>query len=99
MTSRPWGWLVVVVACACASSPPRPRSPADDQAGPEALASPRTLPATSAVPLAGARCQGHHGSCRCRVPGDDAESEPPPEGKKRLEIRLAADGGSAALHG
>jgi hypothetical protein len=29
--------------------------------------------------------------------GDDAEAEPPPEGKKRLEIRMSADGGEAVL--
>lgn len=53
----------------------------------------------STAPLAGARCQGRHGSCKCREPGDDAESDPPPEGKKRIEIRLLADGGSATFDG
>jgi hypothetical protein len=55
--------------------------------------------AASTVPLAGARCKGRTGSCACRQPGDDQETEPPAEGKKRLEIRLASDGGSASLDG
>jgi hypothetical protein len=63
---------------------------------------PSSLPAAA---LAGARCklgqktgqETGQESCRCRVPGDDAESDAPPEGKKRFEVRLSADGGSAAL--
>jgi hypothetical protein len=56
-------------------------------------------PSGTSVALAGARCKGRHGSCLCRAPGDEAETEPPPAGRKRLEIRLAADGGSARLDG
>lgn len=49
----------------------------------------------SGATLAGARCSST--ACTCRAPGDDAESQPPAEGMKRLEIRLSADGGSAVL--
>src|SRR5688572_12133570 len=100
MTSRPWAWLAAFLSCTCASSPPRHDPPAGsdvavvrhvDKVGPGAA---------STVPLAGARCKGRKGSCACRTPGaDDAETELPAEGKKRLEIRLLADGGSAALDG
>jgi hypothetical protein len=54
---------------------------------------------STSVALAGARCQGRHGSCSCRQPGDDAETTPPAAGMKRLELRMAADGGSAVLDG
>lgn len=55
----------------------------------------------TAVPLAGARCRGEQGEaltyCRCRGPGDAAETDPPAEGQKRFEIRMAAEGGEAKL--
>jgi hypothetical protein len=57
----------------------------------------KTVGGSASTPLAGARCKGRR-SCVCRV-GHEAESEPPAEGMKRLEIRLAADGGAAALEG
>jgi hypothetical protein len=99
MTSRPWGWLVALFCCTCASPQPRPEPEVAtirhvDKVAPGAA---------TTVPLAGARCQGGTasgtGSCACRLPGDDAETEPPAEGMKRLEIRLSADGGRAALEG
>jgi hypothetical protein len=52
--------------------------------------------ASASVPLAGARCRGRTGSCACRA-ADEAETDPPAEGRKRFEIRLSADGGTAAL--
>lgn len=51
-------------------------------------------PSTTAQ-LAGARCAGRGGSCTCRTRTQEPETEPPAEGKKRFEIRVAADGGSA----
>lgn len=57
----------------------------------------KTVGGSASTPLAGARCKGRR-SCICRV-GHEAETEPPAEGMKRLEIRLAADGGAAALEG
>ncbi len=45
--------------------------------------------------LAGKRCRG--AVCRCRAPGDLAEIPPPPAGKKRIEIRLSAPGGTVVL--
>lgn len=64
------------------------------------LAEPAPTAAAAPPPaLAGARCKGRTGSCACRAPGDDAETEPPAEGMKRIEIRLAADGGRASLEG
>jgi hypothetical protein len=56
----------------------------------------RATPAPTPV-LAGPRCRPDTGTCRCRTRGDDAESEPPPEGYKRFEIRMSADGGQATL--
>lgn len=51
----------------------------------------------ASVPLAGARCQGRVGTCRCRQPGDDQEAEAPADGKKRFEIHMSAGGGEAVL--
>jgi hypothetical protein len=45
--------------------------------------------------LAGARCA--NGRCSCRGTDDETEKTPPAEGQKRLELRLAADGGHATL--
>jgi hypothetical protein len=45
--------------------------------------------------LAGARCQG--GQCRCRMPGDNAETAPPAPDYKRFEIRMAVGTGEIAL--
>jgi len=53
--------------------------------------------ASASVPLAGARCRGRTSSCVCRVNVDEAETDPPPQGQKRFEIRLSADGGTASL--
>jgi hypothetical protein len=47
--------------------------------------------------LVGARCPAGEPSCRCRTPGDDAETIPPPEGMKRLEIRMSVHGGEGLL--
>ena len=48
-----------------------------------------------ALALAGARCQG--GRCRCRRPGDDAETAPPAPAQKRFEIRMSVDTGEILL--
>jgi hypothetical protein len=45
--------------------------------------------------LAGARCQA--GQCRCRKPGDNAETDPPAPNHKRFEIRLSVDTGDILL--
>jgi hypothetical protein len=45
--------------------------------------------------LAGARCQG--GQCRCRRPGDNAETAPPAADYKRFEIRMSAGTGKIEL--
>jgi hypothetical protein len=50
--------------------------------------------------LVGKRCAGGGGTtgCTCRKPGDDdAEADPPPEGQKRLEIRMSVHGGEGVL--
>jgi hypothetical protein len=98
MTPRPWAFLVAAAgacAAACASStPPAGALPADvtmvrhvDKVG-----SPPPAPA-----LAGARCKPGQEACACRSGEAEAESEPPAEGNKRLEIRMSADGGEAVL--
>ena len=48
-----------------------------------------------ATALAGARCQG--GQCRCRRPGEDAETAPPAPDHKRFEIRMSVDTGEIVL--
>jgi hypothetical protein len=53
--------------------------------------------ASASVPLAGARCRGRTGSCACRSAVDEEETDPPAQGHKRFEIRLAAGGGVASL--
>jgi hypothetical protein len=92
MTSRPWAWLVTLLTCACASSPQKSDS---DVAVVRHVD--QTVGGSATTPLAGARCKGRH-TCVCRL-GHEAETDPPAEGMKRLEIRLAADGGAAALEG
>ena len=47
--------------------------------------------------LAGARCLAGESSCRCRQPDDPAETALPPEGSKRLEIRMSVHGGEGLL--
>jgi hypothetical protein len=47
------------------------------------------------IPLAGSRCTEGH--CTCRTGDGEPEKTPPAEGKKRLEIRMSADGGEALL--
>ena len=97
MTSRPWAWLAAVLSCACASSPPKGDSADPDVAVVRHVD--KLAGGSTTVPLAGARCKGRGSSCSCRIPGQDdaAESEAPGPGLKRLEIRLGADGGGAAL--
>jgi hypothetical protein len=93
MTSRPWAWLAAILSCTCASSP--------QKSDPEVAVVrhvDKTVGGAATTPLAGARCKGRR-SCSCRSSADEAETEPPPEGMKRLEIRLGADGGAAALDG
>lgn len=97
MTLRPWAPLagLVVLACAalaCASSAPREGAALETVQHVD-----RAAPASSNAQLAGARCKGPEPGCRCRVAGDDAEVDPPAEGMKRFELRLAAAGGEAVL--
>lgn len=50
----------------------------------------------TAIAMAGGRCV--NGACQCREPGaNEAETAPPAEGMKRLELRMSADGGQAAV--
>ena len=46
--------------------------------------------------MAGSRCAGS--ACTCRERGaNEAEAAPPPDGMKRLELRMSAEGGVAAV--
>lgn len=45
--------------------------------------------------LAGVRC--NEGHCRCRTSSDPSEKSPPLPGKKRIEIRMSANGGQVAM--
>lgn len=64
-----------------------------DSSGPLAD-NPTTLPAPL---LRGARCAAGKPSCECRAPDDVSESQPPPAGMKRLEVRLSFHGGRGSL--
>lgn len=97
MPLRPWFSLTVLAAgcaagAACASSSPARESPEITVV----RHVDRIADATGPVALAGQRCGGAE-SCRCRQAGDDAEGQPPADGKKRFEIRLSADGGEAEI--
>lgn len=98
MTSRPWVRLALALSwVGCASSS---RASSDEHAPVETIGHvDRVVGGAASVPLAGARCQGRDGTCACRNAnaGDDAETAPPAQGNKRLEIRMSADGGSAVL--
>jgi len=95
MTSRPWAWLVVLLTSTCAAAPAKKAEEKDVAV--VRHVDKMTAGAASAT-LAGARCKGRK-TCACRVSDTESESEPPAEGMKRLEIRLAADGGAATLDG
>lgn len=95
MTSRPWAWLAVLLTTSCASAPAKN---AEDKEVAVVRHVDKLTGGRTTATLAGARCTGRR-SCSCRVAADEAETEPPPEGKKRLEIVLAADGGSATVDG
>jgi hypothetical protein len=95
MNPRPWACITILLGLACGST-----AATSGGGGEVAVVRhvDRVAPAAASVPLAGARCRGRTGSCACRTGGeDDAESEPPPAGRKRFELRLAADGGVATL--
>jgi hypothetical protein len=98
MNPRPWACIALLLGAACASTAPA----AGGGGGGEVAVIrhvDRVAAASASVPLAGARCRGRTGSCACRSGGgaDDEESDPPPPGRKRFEVRLAADAGEATL--
>lgn len=88
---RALGCTILATLAACASPPP----PKPTLVGKD-LGAQRVVATTTTLPVMGARCAG--GVCRCRVPGlkEDAETVPPPDGWKRLEIRMSAAGGLAS---
>jgi hypothetical protein len=96
MTLRPSLRAVVLLATGCAAPASRPaeRGPVETIRHVD-----HAVGGTASVALAGSRCAGRAGTCRCRnvASGDDAEGEAPAAGSKRLEIRMAADGGNAVL--
>lgn len=98
MTLRPWALTAVLTLAGCASS--RTPNGASDKppSGPiETIRHVDRVSEEGAPPvLAGDRCPPGGKSCRCRA-GDDKETTPPPAGRKRLEIRIANDGGDAVL--
>jgi hypothetical protein len=93
MKPRPWAWIAIVLVPACASATAR------DSASDVAVVRhvDRVAQASSSAALAGARCRGRVGSCACRTPDADEETEPPAAGQKRFEIRIVAEGGTAVL--
>jgi hypothetical protein len=103
-----WAVAPIAATALCVACATAPAGNADNAGASQRGAAPRDGtkdapivlpegPTVARVGLAGARCRGRGDACACRAPGDDAESEPPAAGNKRLEIRLAADGGQAVL--
>jgi len=87
------GTLAFLASTGCAG----PQHVGDDPSRHGVVAGPEIdVPTQTTIPLAGARCA--NGACRCR-PEDvnEPESSPPPEGMKRLELRMSAAGGVAAV--
>src|SRR6185295_13063334 len=93
-----WGALILLVAGAAGGcAQPKPAVVTDPSRVGIALGPERAVAAQTTVPLAGARCSG--GACQCREAGSkEAETAPPAEGMKRIEVRLSADGGVAAAN-
>ncbi|HEY4183550.1 MAG TPA: hypothetical protein VGP07_00715 [Polyangia bacterium] len=78
---------------ACAGPPHVPDEPSRHALVPGAE---RTVATQTTLPFAGARCSG--GTCRCRnAEVNEPETSPPPAGMKRLELRMSAAGGAAAV--
>lgn len=94
MTARPWAWVLLPLFTSCASS-----CASSAQSSDVAVVRhvDKVTGVSASAPLAGDRCLAGAASCRCRVPGDDAEKTPPAEGQKRFEVRLSADAGQATL--
>jgi hypothetical protein len=85
--------LTAVLGAGCAGPSHVPDDPSRHGvvAGPELA-----VPTQTTMPLSGARCA--NGVCRCRPEdANEPESSPPPDGTKRLELRLSAAGGVAAV--
>src|SRR3954463_1464397 len=85
---------ILAGAVGCRSAQPAPAidpSRVGIGLGPE-----RTVPTSTTLPMAGSRCVGN--ACTCREPGaNEVETVPPAEGMKRLELRMSAEGGVAAV--
>ena len=80
----------VVLMASCAAPPPPKPILVGKALGPEVA-----VPSQSTLPVMGGRCA--NGACLCRPLGaNEVETVPPPDGWKRLEIRMSAAGGSAA---
>src|SRR4051812_36128321 len=95
MNPRPWACIALLLGLACGSSSRAGTSGGDVTAIRHVD---RAAGGSAWVPLAGARCRGRTGACSCRTGADDdVESDPPAQGRKRFELRLAADGGVATL--
>jgi hypothetical protein len=86
MAARPWCLLLSIAlsVSACATSRVEPNK--TQQVEKAQIADPV---------LVGKRCKGH--TCHCRSAGDNAEVPPPPEGNKRIEIRMSAMNGKVML--
>jgi hypothetical protein len=96
MNPRPWACIAILLGAACGSTAASGSAGGGDVAVVRHVD--RVASTSASVPLAGARCRGRTDSCTCRTGGEnDAETEPPAEGRKRFELRLAADGGVATL--
>jgi len=84
------GCTVLATLAACASPPPPKPLLVGKALGPE-----RPVATQTTLPMMGARCA--NGACICRPLGaNEPETVLPPDGWKRLEIRMSAAGGLAA---
>jgi hypothetical protein len=88
----------------CASSSASPPAPSGTGAKPEEVTTvqhvDKVTPMAPPPALVGKRCAGGSAtatSCKCRTPTDPDEDPAPPEGQKRLEIRMSVHGGEGVL--
>jgi hypothetical protein len=93
--------LFCLSSCASSSAaPPAPPPPSPGGATPEGVTTVKHVDNVTPVAtptLVGRRCPAGQASCKCRTPDDAAEDPPPPDGQKRLEIRMSVHGGEGVL--
>lgn len=96
MATRPWSLLFLLALLVPACATEKVGSGATSTAGQGFNAAQNIDRLRGPAPiLAGKRCTGE--TCNCRTSSDAAETQPPPLGLKRIEIRISAVGGKVTL--